>query len=193
MYQYKDIKQVHLEVTEKCNAACPMCPRNISGGKESSFIINAELSLADCKKMFDPAFIKQLNIMYMCGNYGDPMMAKDTLKIFKYFREHNSKMKLRMNTNAGARPAKWWVELAKTIGKRGRVVFSVDGLKDTNHLYRQHVKWNIVERSMKAYIGAGGIARWDYLVFKHNEHQVEEAKKLSQKLGFAGFQAKKGQ
>ena len=47
MYQYKDITSVHLEPTEKCNAACPMCPRNIHGGIQNPFIINAELSLED--------------------------------------------------------------------------------------------------------------------------------------------------
>ena len=37
----------------------------------------------------------------------------------------------------------------------------------------------------------GGIAQWDYIVFKHNEHQVEEARKLSKELGFFEFQIKK--
>ena len=41
--------------------------------------------------------------MYMCGNLGDPIVAKDTLEIFKYFREHNPTMWLSMNTNAGAK------------------------------------------------------------------------------------------
>tara|TARA_Y100001949_G_scaffold164859_1_gene160102 strand:- start:494 stop:1597 length:1104 start_codon:yes stop_codon:yes gene_type:complete len=192
MYKYKDIVELHLEVTEKCNAACPMCPRNIHGGKENPHIINAELSLEDCKKMFDPVFIKQLRHMYMCGNYGDPIMAKDTLEIFKYFREHNPKIYLRMHTNAGARPAKWWIELAKTIGKRGRVIFSVDGLEDTNHLYRQNIKWKNVERGMKAYIGSGySEASWHFLAFKHNEHQYKEAETLAKELGFDTFLIKK--
>ena len=155
MYKYKDIKQVHLEITEKCQAACPMCPRNLKGGKDNPHLINAELSFEDCKKIFEPAFIKQLDHMFMCGNYGDPMMAKDTLEVYKYFRKHNPKMWLSMHTNGGARTAKWWAELAKTIGigrvdphygwvfgrgnPGGCVTFSVDGLEDTNHIYRKNV------------------------------------------------------
>jgi MoaA/NifB/PqqE/SkfB family radical SAM enzyme len=191
MYKYKDITQVHIEPTEKCNAACPICPRNIRGGKENPYLINAELSTEDCKKMFTTAFIKQLETTYMCGNFGDPIMAKDTLEIFEYFREQNTNIWLGMNTNAGARPIKWWAKLAKTLGRRGRVIFSIDGLEDTNHIYRQNVKWNILERNIKAYIGAGGRARWDFIVFKHNEHQVEEAQELARKLGFEDFQYKK--
>ena len=35
------------------------------------------------------------------------------------------------------------VVLAQVIGKNGHVIFSLDGLKDTNHLYRQNVNWDI--------------------------------------------------
>ena len=31
MYKYQDIKQIHLEITQKCQAACPMCDRNMNG------------------------------------------------------------------------------------------------------------------------------------------------------------------
>lgn len=43
----------------------------------------------------------------------------------------------------------------------------------------------------KAFIDAGGRAEWDYLIFKHNEHQVDEAKELSNKMGFHSFVPKK--
>ena len=134
MYNYNDIKTVHLEITQKCQAACPMCDRNENGGKDNKHITNAELSLQDCKNIFPPDFIKQLNTMYMCGNLGDPIVAKDTLEVFKYFREHNDKMWLSMNTNAGAKDENWWAELAKVFGRMGTVIFSVDGLSDTNHI-----------------------------------------------------------
>ena len=160
MYRYEDIKTVHLEITQKCQAACPMCDRNENGGKDNKHITNAELSLADCKSIFSPEFIKQLNNMYMCGNLGDPIVAKDTLEVFDYFRSFNEKMWLSMNTNAGAKPVEWWQELAGVIGKKGAVIFSVDGLSDTNHLYRQNVVWDNVERNMRAFVDAGGRARW---------------------------------
>lgn len=191
MYKYNDIKEVHLEVTQKCQAACPMCDRNVNGGEDNPHITNAELSLEDCKNIFKPEFIQQLDTMYMCGNLGDPIVASDTLEIFKYFREHNPNMWLSMNTNAGAKSAEWWAELANTLGRKGAVIFSVDGLKDTNHKYRQNVVWENVERSMKSFAAAGGRARWDFLIFEHNEHQVEEAEALANAWGFEKFIKKK--
>lgn len=160
-------------------------------GVDNRHITNAELSIDDCKKIFSPDFIRQLDAMYMCGNLGDPIVARDTLEVFKYFREHNPTMWLSMNTNAGAKTVEWWEELAKVINNKGAVIFSVDGLHDTNHLYRQNVVWDNVERNMRAFINTGGRARWDFLIFKHNEHQVAEAEALSKEWGCEKFQKKK--
>ena len=107
MYKYKDIRAIHLEVTQNCQAACPMCDRNMNGEGINPHINLDELSLSDCKKIFSPAFISQLKTMYMCGNLGDPIIARDTLEIFRYSRENNSNMWLSMNTNDEARDENW--------------------------------------------------------------------------------------
>ena len=191
MYKYEDIRSIHLEVTQNCQASCPMCDRNMNGQGINPHINLDELTLEDCKKIFLPEFIAQLNTMYMCGNLGDPIVAKDTLEIFKYFREHNTNMWLSMNTNAGAKRADWWTKLAHVFGRMGAVIFSVDGLRDTNHIYRQGVVWDNVERNMQAFIAAGGRARWDFLIFEHNQHQVEEAEALANAWGCEKFMKKK--
>ena len=191
MYKYDEIRTIHLEVTQNCQASCPMCDRNMNGKGINPHINLDELTLEDCKKIFLPDFIKQLDTMYMCGNLGDPIVARDTLEIFKYFRENNPKIWLSMNTNAGAKSPEWWTELAQVFGRMGTVIFSVDGLSDTNHIYRQGVVWNNVYRNMKAFIAAGGRARWDFLIFEHNQHQVDEAEELAQTMGFEKFMKKK--
>lgn len=191
IYKYTEIKTVHLEITDSCNAACPMCARNINGGEDNPQLPNTELYLEDIKKIFNIEFIQQLDRIYMCGNYGDPITAQDTLEIFDYFRTINPKINLCMHTNGSAKKTDWWRNLAKVIGNNGYVVFSIDGLQDTNHLYRQNTVWSKIMDNAQAFINAGGNARWDYIVFGHNEHQVEEAKLLSEKMGFKKFQFKK--
>jgi len=191
MYKLKDIKTIHLEVTQNCQASCPMCDRNMNGEGINPHINLDELSLKDCEDIFSIDFIKQLDTIYMCGNLGDPIVAKDTLEIFKYFREHNPNIWLSMNTNGGAKNEQWWSDLATTFGRMGAVIFSVDGLRDTNHIYRQGVVWDNVERNMQAFINAGGRARWDYLIFEHNQHQVDEAEALANAWGCEKFMKKK--
>jgi hypothetical protein len=45
--------------------------------------------------------------------------------------------------------------------------------------------------NVKAFIDAGGNAVWEYLIFEHNEHQVEQARQMSKDLGFVIFVPKK--
>ena len=168
-----------------------MCPRSDNKGGVDSDLTMSELTLEDCKKIFPVDFVHQLTHMYMCGNFGDPAIAKDTLEVFRYFRENNPKMTMTMFTNGGLRNKEWWIELAHVLGDKGIVVFSVDGLRDTNHIYRQNVVWDKVEANMRTFISSGGRARWDYLIFAHNQHQVEEARKFSEELEFIEFRSKK--
>lgn len=184
MYNYSDIKNIHLEITSKCQAKCPMCPRRIAGGVLDPFITLDEITLEQFTSWFDIDFIKQLNHLTMCGNLGDPVVAKDTLEIFKYLRLNNPTMSLQMHTNGSARSLKWWEELAK---QNVRVIFGIDGLADTHHLYRISTDWHTIITNAKAFIAAGGDARWDMLLFEHNIHQLEECKQLSIELGFKDF------
>lgn len=191
MYNYRDIRVIHLEITDKCNASCPMCARNKNGGEVNQWLPLTELSLDDCKTIFPIDFITQLDRMYMCGNNGDPIIAKDTLNVYEYFRTHNSKMTLGMNTNGSARKADWWSDLAKIMDRYGYVTFGLDGLSDTHHLYRKDTNFEKIIENVQSFIRAGGRARWDFIVFEHNEHQIEEARELSEKIGFEDFRIKK--
>jgi hypothetical protein len=96
-----------------------------------------------------------------------------------------------MHTNGSMKRPEWWAELARTIGRKGYVIFGLDGLEDTNHLYRQGTVWSKIMENVQAFIAAGGRARWDFIVFAHNEHQVDEAEQLSKDMGFEKFQYKK--
>lgn len=186
------VRNVHLEITNKCNASCPMCARNQFGGAVNPNLTPSELSLEDVKAIFPPEFIASLERMYMCGNYGDPMSARDTLEVFEYFKSVNPGMALCMHTNASGRTPEWWNNLGKLFYGGNRTVrFSVDGLEDTNHLYRVGTRWDKIISAMENYIAGGGAAIWEFLVFKHNQHQIEEAEELARKLGFKEFQVKK--
>ena len=58
-------------------------------------------------------------------------------------------------------------------------------------MYRVNSNFKTIMKNAKAFINAGGNARWDYLIFDHNEHQIDEAKVLAKKLGFSEIIFKK--
>lgn len=187
MYRYQDIKDIHLEITSKCQARCPMCPRRISGGPLNPFIKLDEITLDVFKQWFELDFIKQLDSLFMCGNLGDPIISKDTLEIYQYLREVNPNIRLAMHTNGSARDPEWWQRLAQL---KVKVTFGIDGLSDTHHLYRISTDFNKIIENARAFITAGGVAKWHMLVFAHNEHQIEAARAMSKQIGFVDFSIK---
>jgi len=187
MYKITDIRDVHLELTSKCQARCPMCPRRINGGILNPLVTLNEITLEQFKKWFSVEFIKQLDSLFMCGNLGDPIIAQDCLLILQYLKETNPDTQLSMHTNGSARSTQWWEQVAYT---QTRVVFGIDGLTDTHSLYRINTDYNKIIENAQAFIQAGGVAEWHMLAFKHNEHQIEECRSLSSQLGFKKFSLK---
>ena len=190
------VTQVHWEPTDKCNSGCAMCPRYYSQGFELSTLENVEWTLESFKKAWTVDFIKDLNKVLACGNFGDPCACKEFVDMYEYMREINPNIELACNTNGSLRTQDWWARLGKVITQRpdrtgGYCTFSIDGLEDTNHLYRRGTVWKNIMRNAEAFIAAGGEAHWDFIVFEHNEHQVDEARELAIKMGFKNFNVKR--
>lgn len=175
-------KVLHLEITDICQAACPQCAREYDTNFNKK--IQRWLTVDNIKNLVPTEKILGLDKMYMCGNYGDPA-AGSAIEIFNYFRKINPAITLGMNTNGGLQSTRWWRLLGNILNRsQDYVVFSIDGLEDTNHIYRKHVVWNNVIRNASAFIEAGGRAHWEMIVFEHNEHQVEAVEQLARELGF---------
>ncbi len=168
---------LHLEVTSKCNASCPMCARNVLGSKVNPQLPLTELSLVDIKSFFSLDLVRRLSRIYLCGNYGDPIVAQDTLEILKYFRDAHPKLRLEIFTNGSARSEDWWRELAQVVDL---CHFSIDGLGDVNAIYRRGTQWDRIERNVQAFTEQGR-AVWDFIVFRHNEHQIEEVQNVAKR------------
>ena len=188
---YEDIKEVHFEPTLKCNAQCPQCSRNIFGANTAPNLPQVDVHIEDIDRIFEQKFCEQLELVLFCGTHGDPIASEYTLKAAELMKQRGLKS-LWIYTNGSARPKSWWSQLGKILNSdNDRVCFSIDGLEDTNHLYRRGTNWQRIMDSVESYISAGGNARWEFLVFRHNEHQVEEARQLAKKLGFKDFRIRK--
>lgn len=197
-FNYDELSQLHIELTNACNAGCPMCTRfHLNSTYHRPDLTIDQITLEKFKKYFPPEVLQKLEIILFCGVHGDPGMARDLYEICEYIVESNPEVAVRMNTNGGMRAPDFWYKLGKLFASqrkdhwRWMTTFSIDGLEDTNHLYRRNVKWDKLMANVKAYLDAGGVAEWDYLIFKHNEHQIDEAKRLSEELGFRDFYPKK--
>lgn len=190
MFNYKDITTVHLELTSNCQASCPMCARNIHGGPLNPNLVITEIDLPVFKKIFNTQFLRQINHLYMCGNFGDPILSNDLIDICQYISKINPDIWLGIHTNGSARNTQWWKDLYHALPANHMVHFALDGLEDTHHLYRIGTSFKKIIENATAFIQEGGKAEWVYLSFKHNEHQLKEAEEMASRLGFARFNHK---
>ena len=134
------INHINAELSNYCNAACPMCARFDSEQNLNKDITNnSHTTLEVIKNKIGPRVIKNLWRFRSCGNVGDGTMNPECAEIYDYVKSVNQKVDLSINTNGGARNKEFYKSLAE-IGVR--VIFSIDGLEDTNHLYRRNVKWS---------------------------------------------------
>ena len=191
MFSYNKIDEYQIEITTYCNAVCPQCPRNNNGHGINELMPLIHLSDDVINTTFDKELTARLRQVFFCGSYGDPIMHPNFLKILRDFRSKNPTLWLYMHTNGGVHDVDYWQEIAKIMNGYGQIDFGIDGLSDTLHLYRRNVKFEKVIENACAYINAGGRAQWNFIVFKHNEHQVEEAKQLSKDLGFFNILVRK--
>ncbi len=178
------IDEYQIEITSYCNAACPQCPRNIDGHGINPYMPLQHLSRSVLDKTFDDKLCQRLRQVFFCGSYGDPIMHPDFLGILKDFRRKNPKLWLYLHTNGGVHDAEYWAEIARIMNGYGQIDFGIDGLQDTLHLYRRNVRYDKVIKNATAFIQSGGRAQWNFIVFRHNEHQVETVKKLAKEIGF---------
>lgn len=185
MINYADVRDVHLEISTLCNAACPLCPRNFKGYPYNNGYPELNLTLENARIIFKPDFLKQLIRIRINGNYGDIVMNPEAVDIVRYFREHNKNLVINISTNGSARNQTFWQDLAAA---RAEVLFCLDGLEDTHHLYRQNTSWQTIIKNAKTFIDAGGIAVWKFIKFDHNAHQIDSCRQLSKELGFRDFQ-----
>ena len=178
---------INAELSNYCNSACPMCPRfDFDLNLIKDITNNSHTTLDVVKDRIGSRILSQLKKFYSCGVLGDGAMNPECVEIYDFVKTSGT-LSTSLNTNGGPRNTDFWRALAKT---NTHVVFAIDGLEDTNHLYRRNVKFEKVIENVQAFIGAGGKADWDFLVFKHNQHQIDEAKALSKKLGFKRFNKK---
>lgn len=190
MFKFEQLEAAHLEITSRCQASCPMCPRNYHGGQENPNLKIADWTYDDFKKIFTEEVLSQLKSIYFCGNFGDPIINDDLIAMCYYIKQTAPNIDLRIHTNGGARAESWWQRLHAALPKNHVVIFALDGLEDTHSLYRIGTKYETVVRNAKAFIDAGGVAEWVFIKFKHNEHQTEEAERRSKELGFQRFTVK---
>lgn len=181
MYSLDTLYSIEFELSSHCNSKCPQCPRYDVFGHVQKDLNVTHLDFGIIEKL-PIEQMKNLEKVTLCGNFGDPLMYPDLDKVITFFKNQ----RVSISTNASLRSRDWWAQLGKN--KNVDVTFCIDGIGPTHELYRRNTNYDKIIENAQAFISAGGKAHWQFIVFQHNEHQIAEAKKISEDMGFAGIE-----
>jgi MoaA/NifB/PqqE/SkfB family radical SAM enzyme len=180
-------RTLQLEISSNCNINCLGCVRtdrfsyNMKGNPDIPK--NNFLSLETFKDVIYSPAAGSVQEVQFCGTIDDPLMHPNFLDMVSLLKE--KQIRTIIHTNASLRTPEYFKKLASVL--RGKVQFSIDGLQETNHLYRRGSNWNKIMENAKAFIAAGGHAQWQYIEFPWNEKDTQAAKELAIAMGFKSF------
>ena len=182
---FREVKSINLEITNKCMLRCSKCARTNNPEIHKNL---TDLKLEQISSIFTDDVIATLSddfVINLCGVYGDSIYHQNFHEVIKFLKLKG--LKLNIETNGSYKDEKWWGDLLSYLSPEDIITFSIDGLKDTNHLYRVNSRWEDIMMGMRLAVQSPVKVYWKYIVFSHNEHQLGEAKKLAKNLGVNRF------
>lgn len=184
MWSMDTIEWLDIELTSFCNIECKGCFRVIS--KHSDKILNREyITIDTIRERFQRDQFPNIKIVNFCGSVDEPTTHPQFFDIIRHFADWNAHINIA--TNGSLRTTKWWTELAGILPPSHAVTWGIDGSDELSEVYRQGSNFTKVEQNYRAFNAAGGRSNWQFIVFEHNEHQLEEAKAKATDEGFKSF------
>ncbi len=182
---------ISVEPTTSCNLSCPECPSGLKKFSRPTGLINDET----IEKIISQ-FAKHL--LYITFYFqGEPLLHPKFAEYVKRLKQE--KLIVTTSTNAHFLNA----ENSQKIINSGldRLIISLDGTDSETYLkYRKGGDFDLVvaniESFMKLRKSSNKKTPWvelQFIVFKHNEHQISEIKELGKKLGVDSVSIKTAQ
>jgi MoaA/NifB/PqqE/SkfB family radical SAM enzyme len=166
--------QAYIEPTLFCNLRCPACPTGLQLGLRPSATIKWDLFKSAIDEIGDYVFS-----LYMY-NWGEPLLHRQTPEMVKYAKSKD--MSIIMSTNLSLKLSDDYIDRLVQSGL-DRLIVSLDGTtSDVYDKYRLRGEFQLVRDNMlriqaakKRYGVQTPRVVWQFLVFKHNEHQIGQA------------------
>lgn len=164
-----------------CNLSCPFCPT----GQKRDTRTKGKMTLDDFKRIIDKLGPYAIHIDLL--NWGEPLLNEQVFDMIQYAKQYHCDIKIDTNlTCLDENKAERLI-----LSGLDKIIVSIDGL--TQQTYSKHriggdfkavmdnlkllIKKRRELKSAKPYI------TWQFLVFRHNEHEIEDVRRLGKKLG----------
>ena len=169
--------------TNICNLKCPFC--HIGAGTITR--PRGMMPKENFKKIIDMLGPYLLHVD-MCTNAGEPLLNKDVYQMISYAKSFNTHVMLSTNFQIffDEKKAEEMIN-----SKLDRLVISIDGAsQETYEKYRRGGNFYKAIENIRTLIkkkkelkSSSPTIIWQFLVFRHNEHEIEIAQKMGKELG----------
>jgi len=163
-----------------CNLHCPLCPTG-QGRKERS---RGKMPFSNFKRIIDEigSYLYQIDL----HNWGEPLLNEDIFAMIRYAHDRNIRVRVSTNLNF------FDENKAEKLVKSGLddLFVSLDGTsQETYKKYRIRGDFNKVIKGIETIIRKKKELNkctphviWQFLVMKHNEHEIPKAKEIAKDL-----------
>ena len=173
---------LYLDPTTYCNLQCPFCTTGQRIGARSV----ANMGLPTFEHIIDEIGSNLFHIGFY--NWGEPLLNKDFTKMVNHIQKYyiTSDVSTNLSFPIDEFQAKKLVDSGLDM-----IIMSVDGItQETYQKYRVGGNLELVLKNMKLLSKAMMSSKndsvnllWRFFVFKHNQHEMEDAKKIAKEIG----------
>ena len=170
----------NIETSNRYPMRCPQCtraklllPKDSNKYREIKARIKRgdDLQITDAHKLLD--FFKRG--IFLCGQLSDPVYWTNLFEFLKLSNSYLDK-NIEIHTAASQKNIEWYKSAFSLCGKNIVWIFGIDGMEDTGPIYRVGQNSKLMFEAMLLGKAMGINIDWQYIVFKHNVHQLDEAR-----------------
>jgi MoaA/NifB/PqqE/SkfB family radical SAM enzyme len=176
---------IQIETTTRCTLKCPACSRTQFSELFNRPYPHYDIDVDTLYNFFDCEGGRALRGFSLEGDYGDSIYYPHLFELIDRFRPTKN---YRLVTNGAYRDSKYWNELCARLTNDDTVVFSIDGLEDTNHLYRINSDWTSTMLGLDIVSKSNAKLVWQTNIFNFNYNRLDEIKQFAESYG-ANFMA----
>jgi hypothetical protein len=179
--------RIRLEASSVCQLRCPVCPTG-QGTTRESVCGSGLLSFADFKRLLDNnSFVREVEL----SNWGEVFLNRELVMILEYAFLRDLKITISNGANLNHASDAVLEALVKT--RVEEVVVALDGAtSETYSKYRIRGRFDRVIANVKKinrFKERHGSQRprlvWQFIIFGHNEHEIDAARCLARSLKMA--------
>jgi MoaA/NifB/PqqE/SkfB family radical SAM enzyme len=174
---YKDYIEQSTRINVDCSYICPLqCPFCSRQTENAQKIISESdnISLNNFNKI-----IKKYNTISLVGTFSDSIYNPNFIEMIQLASKH-PEISFSISTNGTRKKLEWWKTVFSHSKFNIKWVFGLDGTdQETANIYRVNTRYDEVMEVMKLGVSMGVKVEWQFIMFKHNEHQIEEAKRIA--------------